>query len=292
MKLPVYSLPSNDPWRIVPGLPYFITSSPPPPQTYVMGEQCPNSPWSALDSVTANWSCWGTTSLDNTFYNLNPFLNVNYQVTHTPEFIALAKNEWYIYGSAGQGRFARAYPHAADERQGYSSELFVSELMDEKRYLKQKQYELKDHLGNVRVVLSDMKIPVNANDTLPPFRADVLAAYNYYPFGMLQPGMYSETGTTYRFGFNGMLRDDEVKDIGSTLPQEEGVGNSYDFGARMYDTRVGRFFSLDPLKAAFTWQSPYVFAGNNPVKYIDLFGMSQDDPNEFVGPCKQILMVL
>ncbi len=281
VKFPVISLPSNDPWRIVPGHPFFITSLPPPPQTYLIGEQCPNSPWSALDSVTANWSCWDTTSLDNTFYNLNPFLNVNYQVTHTPEFIALAKNEWYIYGSAGQGRFARAYPHAADERQGYSSELFVSELMDEKRYLKQKQYELKDHLGNVRVVLSDMKIPVNANDTLPPFRADVLAAYSHYPFGMLQPGMYSETGTTYRFGFNGMLRDDEVKDIGSTLPQEEGVGNSYDFGARMYDPRSGRFFRLDPFRTKFPWQSPYLFAGNNPVAYTDKDGKYKKTVNYY-----------
>jgi RHS repeat-associated protein len=70
-----------------------------------------------------------------------------------------------------------------------------------------------------------------------------------------------------------MLRDDDVKDIVVATPyDEEGVGNSYDFGARMYDPRVGRFFSLDPMKATFPWQSPYVFADNSPVLKIDIDG--------------------
>jgi hypothetical protein len=36
--------------------------------------------------------------------------------------------------------------------------------------------------------------------------------------------------------------------------------------------------------SSFPWQSPYVFAGNDPVRFIDFMGMSQDDPNDFVGP--------
>jgi hypothetical protein len=38
----------------------------------------------------------------------------------------------------------------------------------------------------------------------------------------IQPGMYSEAGTTYRFGFNGMLRDDEVKDRDAHIIAERG----------------------------------------------------------------------
>jgi RHS repeat-associated protein len=38
-----------------------------------------------------------------------------------------------------------------------------------------------------------------------------------------------------RYGFNGMEKDDNVK----------GEGNSYDFGARIYDPRVGRWLSMD-----------------------------------------------
>jgi RHS repeat-associated protein len=104
------------------------------------------------------------------------------------------------------------------------------------------------------------------------YSAEVLAAYNYYPFGMLQPGMYAENNDKrYRFGFNGMLRDDDVMDKRNT-PPDEGRGNSYDFGARMYNPRVTRFFSLDPKRNETANESPYIFAGNEPIRAIDLNG--------------------
>jgi RHS repeat-associated protein len=56
-----------------------------------------------------------------------------------------------------------------------------------------------------------------------------------------------------------MEKDDEVK----------GQGNSYDFGARIYDPRVGRFLSLDPLIKDFPNLSPYAYAANNPTLYVD-----------------------
>lgn len=74
---------------------------------------------------------------------------------------------------------------------------------------------------------------------------------------------------TFHFGFNGMMRDDEVKDLRTTQPNE-GVGNSLDFGARMYDQRVGRFFSLDPMKAAFPWQSLLYFQEMTPLQLKNL----------------------
>lgn len=67
----------------------------------------------------------------------------------------------------------------------------------------------------------------------------------------------------YRFGFNGMRKDDEIH--GAT-------GTSYDFGARMYDPRVSRFLSLDPFAFKFPGESPYLFAGDNPIYYIDKNG--------------------
>jgi RHS repeat-associated protein len=66
-------------------------------------------------------------------------------------------------------------------------------------------------------------------------------------------------GDFYRRGFNGMEKDDEVK----------GGGNSYDFGARMYDSRVGRFLSLDAYASKFPNTSPYNFATNSPLYKID-----------------------
>ncbi len=52
-----------------------------------------------------------------------------------------------------------------------------------------------------------------------------------------------------------MEKDDELK----------GTGNSYDFGARMLDPRVGRFFRLDPKFNDYTSLSPYVYSANNPI---------------------------
>ncbi|QYS85979.1 RHS repeat-associated core domain-containing protein [Flavobacterium oreochromis] len=66
----------------------------------------------------------------------------------------------------------------------------------------------------------------------------------------------------YRYGFNGKEDDWQIK----------GEGNSYDFGARFYDSRIGRFLSLDPLQTKFANLSPYIYAANNPVSHIDQDG--------------------
>jgi len=72
------------------------------------------------------------------------------------------------------------------------------------------------------------------------------------------PGRHGSSAD-YRYGFNGMEKDDEIK----------GSGNSYDFGARMYDSRIGRWFALDPLSTRYPYLSPYNFVANNPIIYVD-----------------------
>lgn len=67
-----------------------------------------------------------------------------------------------------------------------------------------------------------------------------------------------------RYGFNGKEKDDEVH--GSS-------GTSYDFGARIYDPRLGRFLRVDPLSLKFTMLSTYQYASNNPIYNIDIDGL-------------------
>ena len=69
----------------------------------------------------------------------------------------------------------------------------------------------------------------------------------------------AEVGESYRFGFNGMEKDNEMK----------GEGNSYDFGARIYDSRLGRWLSLDPLQQEYPFISPYNFTLNSPITSVD-----------------------
>jgi len=68
----------------------------------------------------------------------------------------------------------------------------------------------------------------------------------------------------YRYSFNNQERDDEIK----------GAGNSINFGARMYDPRLGRWLSIDPMASVFPSESPYVAFHNNPMYYPDPSGMA------------------
>ncbi len=61
-----------------------------------------------------------------------------------------------------------------------------------------------------------------------------------------------------------MEKDDEVK----------GNGNSLDFGARIYDPRIGRWLAVDPLAGKYSSLSPYNFVGNSPIIFVDPDGRS------------------
>ena len=69
----------------------------------------------------------------------------------------------------------------------------------------------------------------------------------------------------YRNLFNGQEVDNEVY----------GNGGLHAFEYRMHDTRIGRFWSVDPLSAKFPWNSPYAFAENSPIGYLELEGLEK-----------------
>jgi RHS repeat-associated protein len=70
----------------------------------------------------------------------------------------------------------------------------------------------------------------------------------------------------YRYAFNGKEKDDEVKNV---------TGAQYDYGFRIYDPRLGKFLSTDPLTESFPFYTPYQFAGNKPIWAIDLDGLEE-----------------
>ena len=76
---------------------------------------------------------------------------------------------------------------------------------------------------------------------------------------MLQPGRKYSGGSGYRFGFNGKEIDNEVS----------GIGNEYDYGDRIYNTRIGKWLSIDKMQKKYPAESPYNFVSNSPIIYND-----------------------
>ncbi|MCB0541063.1 MAG: hypothetical protein KDE33_26385, partial [Bacteroidetes bacterium] len=136
----------------------------------------------------------------------------------------------------------------------------------------EKKYELSNHLGNVMVVISDRKLGVDSTggDTANYYIADAINATDYYPFGMTMPGR-SFNSPDYRFGFNGMEKDGEE--------WSGSAGNQLDFGARIYDSRLGRWLSLDPLSKEYPSYSDYSGMNNNPILLTDPTGKGAEISN-------------
>jgi RHS repeat-associated protein len=104
---------------------------------------------------------------------------------------------------------------------------------------------------------------------------------DYNPFGMLQPDRHFNA-SDYRFGYNGKENDNEIK----------GIGNQQNYGMRLYDPRLAKFLSVDPISSKYPWYSPYQFAGNKPTIATDLDGLEENviirwydplNPEQWVG---------
>ena len=94
---------------------------------------------------------------------------------------------------------------------------------------------------------------------------NTLISLDYSSKGMVMVGRSWSVGSEYRYSFNGKEQD----------PETYGDGNIYDYGFRVYDPRLGRFFSVDPLTKSYAWYTPYQFAGNTPIQAIDIDGLEE-----------------
>ena len=130
-------------------------------------------------------------------------------------------------------------------------------------------FELSNHLGNVLAVVTDRKLAQpDGGGGISYYLPDMVSATDYYPFGYAMEGRGFSSGN-YRYGFNGMEKDNELK----------GSGNSYDFGARLLDVRLGRWLAVDPLAGKYPEYSDFIYTGNSPILFIDKNGKVIGNPN-------------
>ncbi|RBL92759.1 RHS repeat domain-containing protein [Chitinophaga flava] len=116
------------------------------------------------------------------------------------------------------------------------------------------EYELSDHLGNVRAVIDGSR--------------NIKQYTDYYPFGSV-----ARTGGSqdYRYGYQGQYSEQDP----------ETGWNAFEL--RMYDSRIGRWLSIDP---EFQYASPYLSMGNDPFNRTDPNGGLDGDPPGTAGPVK------
>ena len=194
----------------------------------------------------------------------------------TQDSVYVLKREGYE-----KGQNTSDYPEYAKQAKDWEQQGDIALIKGDYvlRELHLKRYELKDHLGNVRVIVADVKDATLGLQGQPREFAAILKHYsNYYPFGMEKPAMVYDKGG-YRYGFNGKENDDEVK----------GVGNHQDYGMRVYDPRIAKFLSVDPLTNSYPWYTPYQFAGNKSISCVDLDGAEELSVVEISSPSKSKL---
>ena len=118
-------------------------------------------------------------------------------------------------------------------------------------------YQYRDNIDNIRLSYTD----ADGNGTIA--QNEIIEENNYQPFGLKMRGFNSNVSSlgnsvAQRYKFGGKEFDESFQSL-----------NTYDFGARNYDPTLGRWMNLDPLASKYDVYSPYSYAFNSPIFFVD-----------------------
>jgi len=185
----------------------------------------------------------------------------------------------YQYETKPQTNGGRGYAELLffPTAEGYVKALYKDDQSYHAPAAYQYVYIYKDHLGNNRL-----------SYTLDPktHQIKILEENHYYPFG-LKHGNYNAIRKDVKYKEQAASKK-EIKQVvpeavkfkylynSKELQDELGL-NVYDYGARTYDPAAPRFWQVDPLAEKYIFQSVYVYADDNPVRFMDIDGKGTED---------------
>ena len=182
------------------------------------------------------------TSGENQFYTYD--MNGN----RTRKTVTGSIDRFYFNGIDGKTEALCLMPYSSDFTYNiWGNNDNIGQVKVQNNSVIGRYYYLKDHLGNI-------KMTVNSGGT-------VIGYNDYYPFGKIMPGNRSldNASVDNRYKFTSKERDTET-------------GYDY-FGARYYDSFIVRWLQVDPLAEKHRVFSPYNYAQDNPIRFIDPNGM-------------------
>jgi RHS repeat-associated protein len=153
----------------------------------------------------------------------------------------------YINGIEYKGKALDRFPHTEGAVVRQTDGTFLHE------------YTIKDHLGNARVTYIDKNADGKVDST------EIKQVNHYYAFGLNMEGNFNGASGTNKYQYNGKEWNDDF-----------GLGLN-DYGARFYDPAISRWIAVDPLSEKMRRHSPFNYAFDNPMRFIDPDGMAPTD---------------